>query len=371
MDRMMTRASAWGVGLRWLGMAGLSCLALGIDACRSGDDTLVYGAPTEAANTLQSEGLGSLYLSLVTTDALEYRLRSALFDVERAGVVVVSLNSEADPDALELKAELNPGSYQLRLADGWALERLELDGGADPVRAALISPNPATFTVRNGRVTTVAFTFTTSSGSVTFGQGSVSVRLGVSDPGSLTSCNVVDQSGCNDGQHCLFANDGGQTFCATPGSLKVGAPCSSEQCVLGAQCLSLDPAAPEASSCTELCNPAFPPFGCDCRGLSFGDDVGVCGPPPTGSCDLLASAGCPEGQACQYPGGSFGVCGVPGSLPQGSSCFGEECAAGLDCYGDQPDFGFTGTCYRFCDLQNPDCDFCFDVGTGSVGRCFL
>jgi hypothetical protein len=350
---------------------GLSLIALAFNGCRSGDATVLYGVPAEATSTLRNEASGSLSLPLVTSDSARYRLVAAVFDIERSGVTVVSLDSDDDPDAEQLSAELEPGSYQVYLRDGWVLEQLEEDGDAEVLNAALISPNPVTFAIRNGRVTTVAFTFTTSAGTLTFGDGALSVRLGFRDPGSLASCDAVNQTGCEVGQHCLFADDAGKTFCATPGTLELGSPCSSEQCVFGAQCLSLNLAAAEASTCTALCDPAAPPFGCDCRGLSFDDRAGVCGPLPPGACDLLDSEGCPDGLACQYPGGSFGVCGTPGPLTQGASCFGEECAAGLDCYGDQPEFGFSGTCYRFCDLQNPSCDFCFDVGTGSVGRCFL
>ena len=122
---------------------------------------------------------------------------------------------------------------------------------------------------------------------------------------------------------------------------------------------------------TRWSRPAEEPFGCDCVGLSISDDIGVCGPPPASACDLLDPASCPEGQACQLPGGSFGVCGTPGNLGEGETCFGEVCAAGLDCFGDDPASGFSGTCYRFCDLTAPSCEFCFDVGTGSLGRCFL
>ena len=39
--------------------------------------------------------------------------------------------------------------------------------------------------------------------------------------------------------------------------------------------------------------------------------------------------------------------------------------------GDDPELGVAGTCYRFCDIQAPSCEFCFEVNTGSVGRCFL
>lgn len=345
-------------------------LAFAGNACTS-DDAVVINGRGDVAAASELQGLGTVRLPLVTPDLQKFRLRNATFEIARSGAPVLSLDSEVDPDAQALTADLDPGQYRITLPDGWSLERLEAGGGASPVRAALISPNPADFTIRNERVTTVAFTFTTPTGVVTFGEGSVSVRLGVADPASLASCDVANQSGCPGGQHCLLADAAGGTFCATPGSLEVGAACDSDQCVFGAQCLGLDPAAPGESACTALCNPLSPRFGCDCRGLSFADDAGVCGPPPPGSCDLLTQSGCAEGQACQFPVGSFGVCGAPGSLPEGSSCFGEVCAAGLDCLGDDPVFGFSGTCFRFCDLSAPACEFCFDVGTGGVGRCFL
>jgi hypothetical protein len=339
--------------------------------CRASDDTRIHGALEPLEPGQEASATGSLTVPLITPDAAPYRLRRALFDVERSGASVLSLDSERDADAEALTAELDPGQYQIRLNDGWALEQLDAAGSPSPVRAALISPNPVGFGVRDGRVTTVAFTFTTSAGVVTFGAGAVSVRLGVMDPSSLGSCDIVNQAGCAEGQHCLLGDTDGKTFCATPGRLAIGASCSSEQCEFGAQCLALDIAAPELTTCTALCNPLSSPFGCDCRGLGAGDDVGVCGPPPPGACDLLDPASCPEGLTCQYPGGSFGACGTPGSAGKGESCFGEECAAGLDCFGDDPELGFSGTCYRFCDVQAPDCEFCFEVDTGSVGRCFL
>jgi hypothetical protein len=346
-------------------------LALAFNGCRS-DDTVVLGAAPETTVAPETGiGLGSLRLPLVTPDTAQYRLRDATFDITRSGTPVTTLDSELAPDAEALTAELNPGQYTITLRDGWSLEQLGGDAGASVVRAALISANPTTFAVRNDRVTIVAYTFTTTAGIVTFGEGSVSVRLGVADPASLGSCDIANQFGCNSGQHCLIGNEQGDSFCATPGNIEVGEPCSSEQCVFAAQCLALDPAAPGVSVCTALCNPAFQQFGCDCRGLSFADNVGVCGPPPPGSCDLLDPASCPAGQACQFPGGAFGTCGEPGTVGEGGSCFGEECQAGFDCFGDDPQSGFTGTCFRFCDLAAPDCDFCFGVGTGDVGRCFL
>ena len=378
--RAKFEAVSWRGVFRWCSAVGLP-LAVGasFNACRSPDQTVLVGVEAQAVPGPEDvQGLGTVNVPLVTPDAVKYRLRSAVFSITRAGVEIVSLDSDADPDAVALTAELSPGQYQIRLGDGWTLEQLDDAGKGTPVRAALISQNPASADVRNGRVTNVAFTFTTSSGTVTFGEGSVSIRLGVADPASLSSCDIANQAGCGPGQHCLLADDSGQTFCATPGTIPVGEACSSEQCVFGSQCLDLglttpgaDAGAPSGSSCTQLCNPLFPPFGCDCVGLSFSDDVGVCGPPPASACNLLDPASCPAGEACQLPGGSFGVCGTPGTLGEGESCFGEVCAAGLDCFGDDPVSGFSGTCYRFCDLAAPVCEFCFDVGTGSIGRCFL
>jgi hypothetical protein len=360
-------------GRRRLQVAAFSLLAaLAAGGCSSSDAGVVRDGSGDPASSAGAEdGIGSLRLALVTAETARFRLRNAVFDITRAGTLVVSLSSEAaDPDAEELTATLSQGRFSVTLRDGWTLERLPDDGSpAEPVRAALITPNPTDVSIRDQRETTVVYNFTTALGAVSFGRGSVDVRIGLVDPSSLASCDIVNQSGCASGQTCLMADDGGRTYCATAGTLPAGAPCSSEQCVLGAQCLEIEGAAPV---CVAFCNPLAPTFGCDCQGLSFDDALGVCGPPPTGSCDLLAQSGCAEGEACQLPSGSaFGVCGQPGTLGERESCFGEVCGPGLDCLGDDPALGFAGTCFRFCDLSAPSCDFCVDVGTGSVGRCFL
>ena len=80
-------------------------LGLALYGCRATDETAVAGvaearlAPSEAA-----QEIGSLYLPLVTPDAVKYRLRSAVFAVERAGVTIASLDSELEPDAQALTA---------------------------------------------------------------------------------------------------------------------------------------------------------------------------------------------------------------------------------------------------------------------------
>lgn len=345
----------------------LGCMLVALGACGS-DDAVIITVPGAEAEV----ALGSVELPLVTPDSGLHRLRNAVFDIESiAGVPVATLDSELDPDATSLRAELAQGSYRVALRSGWALERLSADGSAERVHAALVSSNPAVVSIRNDRVTQLVFTFTTSTGTVVFGSGTVSIGAAFVEPTSLGSCELVTQIGCNSGQTCLMGDDAGKTFCATAGELEVGAACDSEQCVIGAQCLAVDPAAPSQRECARLCNPDAPIFGCNCLGLAFDEGVGICGPPPANACDLLTQTGCAEGEACQLPGGSFGVCGPPGTVPEGGTCFGEECEAGLDCSGDDANSGIAGTCLRFCDLAAPTCEFCFDVGTAPLGRCFV
>jgi hypothetical protein len=43
----------------------------------------------------------------------------------------------------------------------------------------------------------------------------------------------------------------------------------------------------------------------------------------------------------------------------------------MECFGDDAMSGQSGTCLLFCDLRDPACEFCFDVGTGDIGRCFF
>lgn len=125
-------------------------------------------------------------------------------------------------------------------------------------------------------VTELVFTFATNQGRVTLGEGDVSVGLDVVNAKTLTDCNLLDQSTCPTGQTCLLADDEGETFCAAFGQVEVGQPCDSDQCVAGAQCLATGDDAGAQRECTQFCDPHANAPVCDCRALSFDEDVGVC-----------------------------------------------------------------------------------------------
>jgi hypothetical protein len=333
------------------------------------------GGATEIASVVEARG--SLVLPLVSANEPSFRLRSAVFQLSlRSGETSLRLDSETDPAATSVRAELAQAEYTIALEDGWSLERLSGDGTVSVLHAALMSPNPTDFEIHDGRVARLVYTFSTDEGIVRFGAGAVEIGVAITQPATVP-CHLLDAASCPGEQTCLLSDDTGQTFCAEPGSSPVGSPCDSEQCVPGAQCLKLDPADPAAGVCARFCNPDVTEFGCTCRSVSFDAAIGVCEPPPFPTCDPLGPVGCGEGEACQHASGNFAVCGVPGSGQVGDGCLGETCAAGLDCYGDVPELGISGTCRQFCDTRvsnacpyyYPYYQTCQDVGTANLGRC--
>jgi hypothetical protein len=255
---------------RWIMIFVVAAAALGCGS--SGDDTLVYSLGGSEVNVI-----GDLRLPLVTPGPNAFRLRHASFDIEsRSGSqVFVHLDSESAPDALELRATLPQGPYAVTLQDGWALERLGQDAGATAVNAALLSDNPRSFDILDGQLTRLVYEFTTSEGVVRLGEGDVALGISYTPSGSLAECDVLDPASCAPGRTCLLATGDGDAFCAQPGSLPVGAACSGEQCVAGAQCLALDGEAGGAR-CRQFCSLDAPPPGCSCRSLDFDPAIGVC-----------------------------------------------------------------------------------------------
>lgn len=316
---------------------------------------------------------GQLRLPLVTTQEDTFRLSQALFRIENvSGSTLLTLDSDLDPEASQLEAELAEGSYRSRLESGWLLQRIEDDGSAVTVNAALLTPNPTPFEIRSDRTTELNYTFSTEQGSVTLGEGQLLVTLDVTATPIPVECSPLNNFGnCPSGQVCLLAGDTGGTYCASPGTLPVGSECSSEQCVAGSQCLAVNADDPAQRACTRFCSVFNTEFGCNCIGVGSNDEsLGVCGPLPAGACDLLTQTGCAPGEGCQHETGSFGSCGPSGTGSQGESCTQDtDCAAGFDCF---QRFFDSSQCSAFCDSDEA-CrgfgSFCQFAGTGNIGRC--
>ncbi|XXX71985.1 hypothetical protein WMF30_30495 [Sorangium sp. So ce134] len=326
-------------------------------------------ACTSPVDSQSEQGAGMVSLPLVTSTGGNYRLHNATFSIDATnGAHVATLDSESDPDADTLTATLFQGPYQVRLLDGWELGRIEGDGTESPVSAALVSQNPQLIDIRASATTDVSFTFTTGQGTIVLGDGSVDIRVDVAPNDGLAQCSLLYSYSCPSGQTCLLADASGRTFCASPGSLPVGSPCTSDQCVAGAQCLKVDRDNPDQGVCTQFCNVHESTFGVNCLSLGLEDSsIGFAGPSPEGTCDLLTQTGCADGEACQYAGGNFPSCGIPGTTPPGGACSGETCGAGYQCY--------SGVCRKICDAREPypyetGCYYCYNVGTGDAGRCY-
>jgi hypothetical protein len=312
--------------------------------------------------------MGTLNLPLLTPTRTAFRLSAAHFVIKNSqGTQLAALDSDSNPDAQALTVSLTQGSYNVLLQDGWVLTSIAEDGTERQMRAALLSVNPQTFEIKASTPTSVSFTFSTESGTITIGNGPVNITFDVAPTPGSTQCYVTQGYGCPSGQTCLLADSTGRTFCASPGMLAVGSPCTSEQCVAGSQCMKLDADHPDDGVCTQFCDTSSTTFGCNCVNLGItNSSIGACVAPPASACDLLAQTGCADGQACQYTGGNFGTCGAPGTTGPGETCSAETCMAGYQCYG--------GLCRGFCDLRgssnNCNFGFCTSAGTGFVGRCY-
>jgi len=256
---MVSRCTGWG----WALIIGVGMSVLG---CSAPGSTPIDDAAERAS--------GRLHLPLVTPDEGAFRLANAVFTVERDGNLVQTLNSSASPESTSLDIELGQAAYTLELLDGWSLEQLAEDGSISAVPAALLTSNPVDFEIRDDQVTNILYEFATNGGVVGFGEGGLSIGVNVTTQTGQASCDLLARNSCPTGQTCLLRGGTGETFCADAGSLPVGAPCTSDQCVAGSQCLALEGSTDRV--CTRFCNPAS--SFCGCRSLSSNENVGICDP---------------------------------------------------------------------------------------------
>ncbi|AKJ00495.1 hypothetical protein [Archangium gephyra] len=96
---------------------------------------------------------GTLQLPLTSTSGGKvYRLVGAAFHITGPQTVTVT-----DTAADTVQTTLEAGAYTIELASGWRMERADAPGTAVP--AALLSPNPLTFTVKKDELSQVRFMF--------------------------------------------------------------------------------------------------------------------------------------------------------------------------------------------------------------------
>ncbi len=91
-------------------------------------------------------------------------------------------------------------------------------------------------------------------------------------------CNVLEQTGCEDGEGC-YPVDGGAALCGAAGTVETGGACGAEQCAPGNICITTMPDAP--AMCAAVCRrPTGEPScaeGFACGGITgFPEDIGVC-----------------------------------------------------------------------------------------------
>lgn len=138
-----------------------------------------------SAEAPEPERQGTFQMPLVSTSpsGRQYRLTG---DFEIAGPEARTLSAGGDVEAVEVA--LRVGDYQLGLAPGWQLERVEGET-AVPVEATLTSPVPVPFTIQQDALTEVALAFQVQGEAVVFGTGTLRVVFEVEDQAFETSCS--------------------------------------------------------------------------------------------------------------------------------------------------------------------------------------
>lgn len=146
-------------------------LALFVVACGGG------------TGTVEQQEAGTLRLPLTaSSDGKVYRLVGATFNI--TGTSTVTVTDTADETA---EVPLQAGSYTIKLAPGWTMERVDAPGTA--VAATLLSPNPLPFFMKKGEATLVRFQFKLP------GEGTADVGIEVDSGGWLAGSIRFDSAG--------------------------------------------------------------------------------------------------------------------------------------------------------------------------------
>jgi hypothetical protein len=333
----------------------------------------VAGCSSTVDGSTEPVETGTLDLGLTgAANGVTYRLRNALFDI--TGPTATTLDSEIDPNAPELVLTLPVGHYQVFLQPGWALERMD-PGGAVPVHAMLVSPNPAAAQVIGGSRAHSVFRFQTDGTVVDIGFGELSVSIGVEVvSGGGGECLAYIPDSCPAPEACYLTGAG--SVCAPAGSLPPGASCqAANDCMPGYTCADLG----GGLVCTEVCQ-----VGATCSNGSICEDIGlgsesVCFGEPGGgggggggsSCSYSDPSSCPPGEDC-YPTDMTGgnTCAPAGWAQPGESCmFLNDCIEDYICLDD----GTGARCYERCLEGGNTCaspTTCTNVGIADLAVCY-
>jgi hypothetical protein len=151
-------------------LAWLSVLLFALSACSASSN---HGDPG---------ALGTLRLSLRGTgpSGASFRLTGGHFAID--GAQSATLETDSDPDAVQLTHTLVPGDYSITLANGWVLQKLDASGTWGAVSAKLVSDNPLAFSIAAATTTDVRFVFRTASGPVVVEPGQVNVGIEIEEP---------------------------------------------------------------------------------------------------------------------------------------------------------------------------------------------
>ena len=168
----------------------------------------------------------------------------------------------------------------------------------------------------------------------------------------VAKCNPYTQTGCDDGQLCVFL-DATTLSCVTKGTVAIGSACGAadQQCESGG-CLSLGPG---GFRCYQFCKG---PTWCTNKTSSCIEVSGmekVCTLPSSAytdlMCDLLKQDCKKVGDACYTTNlANFPICQQAGTAGAGEPCTSvNECAKGLTCNGNK--------CFQWCGAgaSDPQC----------------
>ncbi len=184
----------------------------------------------------QTSDVGSLRMPLrgSAPSGNVYQLTGALFEISDMGGPVTTLDSDADPTATVLSADLPEGSYQISISPMWGM--IDVATGT-PVSATLLSPETQSFSIVNDTTTNVAYRFQINGDVVAIG-GTLEVTLDIveascgSDPqaAALAACTAQFGPNCFDngaayigyanlpGENCTVDINQWAQFCYTDGA---------------------------------------------------------------------------------------------------------------------------------------------------------